>query len=478
MGRHLGGLVPAAAMTVAVAVLMIFGSAIGWTPAGATTATIVDALDRDGRYLELSDAALDASVDDANSLGVAFVWLDRSGDEQIAQALADQYVDELDELGSRYTTVLVLTSEAYAAFSIVFDESEIGDALDASFESFSAGSPSRGLTIFTNSLDTALGTATTVPSTDGGTTDGDDGGGGIGIGAVLLAIAVLGGGFLFYRRWASNRRAKARAALDLEEDRVEIEEQLKNNADRVISLGDRVIASGDRELIDLYQEASSAYQDVSHSIDDAETAAEIDDLDDRIDEAEWQFELIEARLDGRPDPPSPEEVEAAAEAEARRADAAEAPPPPAPRRGPDDSVVTSPTTGRTYPRSGRRTTSSRGRSGGLGGAMAGGLGGVLADIVFGGGLGQRSRRTQRRSGFPGGFGSVGTGSTRRTTSAGGGLGGGVLRRGGSSPSRSRTRSTSSGRSRRAPSRSRQSGRRSGGGRNLGGGRGAGGGRRL
>ena len=73
----------------------------------------------------------------------------------------------------------------------------------------------------------------------------------------------------------------------------------------MIWLGDRVIASKDPELIRIYEEASETYQAVSEAVEGADAAEAVDDLDDRIDHAEWQFETIEARLDGRPDPPPP-----------------------------------------------------------------------------------------------------------------------------------------------------------------------------
>ena len=458
--------------------LGIFALALGGvaaTPVSGLIAEpeVINALDQDGRYLESSDAATEAAVDDANRNGIAFVSLDQSGDITTAENLADEYVLALEQIGSRYHTVLVLTLDAYAAFSTEFSDGEVEQALEASFSSFSSGSASRGVETFNASL---LGTAvaadttsaTTIPAQDAS----NDSGGGISFTSILTVLAVLGGGFWLFRSWSGNRKAKQQAAVDLEEDRIEIEEQLKNNADRVISLGDRAIASGDASLIDLYEEASETYQDVSHLIDETDTAEGIDELDDRIDRAEWQFEVIEARLDGRPAPPEPQYGDPIGPED--KPASGQLPPPPAAadQRGQRDRpVITSPTTGREYRRpsssaqSAPRQAQTRRRSGGMGGGGLGGiLGGVLGNIILGGGLGGASRRTQRRTGGLG-FPSLG-GTTRRTTGGTGSLGGGVLRRGGNT-----ARRQPSTRGRTRPQRRSSSTR--GGGRSLGNRRGGG-----
>ena len=421
-------------------ILLLLAVVIGGVtsnPAGATSAdpVVTRALDAEGRYVEISGgSALDAAADRANAAGVAFAWFDRSGDDGVAVTLADAYVEQLQ----RYDTVLVVVANGYAASSLTRSQADLDVALDAAFDGFAEGNMGRGLDDFVTGLNSVSPTPTSVPTDTG---DGDSGGG-IGIGSILLLLALIGGGFLLVRGFLGRRREREQEAADLADDRAEIEEQLKANADRVISLGDRVIAKGDRELIVMYEEASAAYQAVSQQVDEAETAAEVDELDDRIDHAEWQFEVIEAVLDGRPRPRPPEpDDDRDLDAEVlddddRRPDDRQA----ADRRS-EPPVVTSPRTGRSYPRS----AGHRRRGGGLGGALGGGLGGILADVVLGGGLGGAlggpSRRTRRRTSRGGGLGQ------------GGGLGGGVLRRGGGSST---------------PPRRPSSGRRSSGGRSIGG----------
>ncbi|MEM8925246.1 MAG: hypothetical protein AAGD35_17215 [Actinomycetota bacterium] len=423
-------------------------SPAGAVPAqGSTAGQIADEVAVTGNYVELSTpSGYEAALGRLNDGGTAFVWLDSEDD---AQVVADAVLDELVSLSTPYRTVLALTDIGVAAASETVSTGRLDDALDESFIDFGNGDIVGGLDAFSESLNGAP--ATTSTTTGPVTADiAEDSSGSIGFGSIVIGALVLGGGFLLFRRFTNGRKEKAAAEADMEADRAEIKEQLRDNADHVLSLGDRVIASGNSELIALYEEASAAYQDVSQSVDGATTAEEIDELDDRIDNAEWQFDVIEARLEGRAVPPSPAEVEAQAEQQRRAAEAAERSDEPA--LGADESVFgPGSRSGGTATRRAPRPRRSTRRGGGLGG----GLGSVLGSVILGGGLGgNRSRRSTRR-------GSTFPTSTRRSGSGsrtGGGLGGGVLRRGGSSSRRSssssRRRRSSSGRSFGSGGRSR------------------------
>ena len=445
--------------------LTVLGTA---ATSAAVTSSDLDGIARelvaDGRYLEFeSNQALDGSIDDANARGIAFVWLDIDAD---AEAPAGELVDRLE--GSPYRTVVVLTNISIGAVSSTLEDPDIQRALDASGDLFGAGAVADGLATFSAALlgepttattgDSEASSGSTTPSTS---TSGssDSSGGGIGLGTILLIALLGGGGFLFFRRLRARGKARKQAEADLEADRAEIKEQLRDNADHVLELGDRVIAADKPDLITTYEQASAAYQEVSRQIDAATTAEEIDRLDDLIDNAEWQFDSIEAELEGRPRPPSPAEVEAQAEA----ADGAADPPPPGgptppapaptptrndgPALGPDESVLGDRRSPRRSPVPRQRMPVPRsGRRGG--GGLGGILGSILGSIVLGGGgIGGRggvgSRRTQRRrSSFPS-SGPVG----------GPGLGGGVLRpRGAGSASRRSGGSRSIGRRRGSGSR--------------------------
>lgn len=464
-------------------------AALGAVPAGAdhVDAAIIESIEDGGAYLEGSAPGLDQAIDRATGEGIAFVLLDDESGSEVTTDLAVAVGEDLDAAGSPIHTVVVVSNAGMGASSLIFTQSEVDRAIDASFNQFRTGQHGEGLETFTDTLDVVLaGESTATTSGTGSASDSgsdagsaSESGGGIGIGQILLFIAVIGGGFWFIRNFTRSRKAKQQAEVDMAEDRAEIKEQLKNNADRVISLGDRVIASKDQELIRTYEEASETYQEVSQGIDEAETPEQVDDLDDRIDHAEWQFEVIEAKLDGRPapPPPAPESESDQGTGQGDRTDGPQGPTPAdAPRPGglpappsSDGSVARSPRTGRTYPRRTQRRSGGGLGGGGLGGA----LGGVIGNIILGGGLGgTRSRRSQRRSGG-GGLGDIFGGGTTRSPQtrrpSGGGLGGpggGVLQRGGSNRSRS-TRSNSPSRS-RTPNRRRSSGGRSFGRRSKGG----------
>ena len=419
------------------ALFLVIGFLLGMPAAAAAQSVdeIVANVEQEGFHSdEVVETDLADAIDRANAANVAFVHLNRTGGGEEAARVAGAVWDELDARGSQYRLVLVLIDDGYYIEAPVgFDPATLEEADLAALSGFSAGLDAEGLDAFTSRVTSGVGgssagasdgsgTATTTGASSGSTGGTDSSGGGIGIGSLLLPLIVIGGGFLLFRSWRGRRRATQEMMTELENDRAEIKEQLRNNADRVIDLGDRVVLSENRELIDAYDEASRTYQDVSHQVDGASTVEEVDALDDRIDHAEWQFEMIEARLDGRPVPPSPAEIEASetrlAEEEAARTRSVND----KPALGPDESVLapgrTSTRRRATYPRSsGSRSGYGRRRGGG----GLGGLGGILGSIVLGQMRRPRSRRTQRRSG------SVGGGS----------LGGGVLRPGGSRGSRRR-----------------------------------------
>ena len=423
-------------------------------PSAATAQSaseIANEIESNGYYVdEGPESDLADAIGRANDLGVAFVRLDQTGGSEAAAGVAGAVWDELDSRGSSYRLVVVLIDDGYYIEApIGFDETTLEEADLAALAGFSTDNDAEGLDAFTSTIAAAISggssDSATTPTTAGGTSgDGSTtSSGGVGLGTILLGFLVLGGGFLAFRSWSGRRKAEQALLEELEADRAEIKEQLRDNADRVIDLGDRVVLSEDQELITAYEQASHAYQDVSHEIDGASTVEEVDALDDRIDHAEWQFEMIEAKLDGRPVPPSPAEVEAEAarqaEAEAARKRAEND----KPALGRDESVF-APGPGPTARRPSSPRTSYPAGYGRRRGGFGGGLGGILGSIVLGQMNRPRTRRSRRRSG------STGSGSM-----SGGSLGGGVLRPGGSSRSSGRR---GSGRSFGGSSRRRGSGR--------------------
>ena len=426
--------------TLLVVVLSFAASDRAVSAQTTDTATIAAEVDRTGQFLEpSSDSTIDAAIARANAQGIGFVWL-RSDDD--AELLALDILGSMEDAGSRYSTVLVLTNTGVWGQSTRLDPAAAGSA---ALEAFSRGAVAEGIDTFTSTL-TGTTASETTPTSTGGAADASSDSASGGIGAWFWGIVAAIGAFFGIRFLANKRRTKKAEAESLELDRVEIREQLRNNADRVIDLGDKVIASGDQQLIRTYEQASRTYQDVSSEIENASTIAEVDQLDDKIDHAEWQFEVIEATLEGRPPPaaPSPDADDARdgpSSEPAANGSRASAPGQPSsgPALGPDDSVVSGvPAGSADQPRPGRRRTGlpPNGRGGGTGG----GLGSILGSIILGGAANHRpsSRRTQQRRASSGGFGGLGGGVLRpgssrtssRPTSRGGGSFGGRSKGGG------------------------------------------------
>lgn len=406
---------------------------------------IADQLDQTGSYLEKPvEPVVETAIADANAANVAFAFLDQEGGEDTAN-IADQLIDRLENAGSRYRSLIVLDNGGVWVESLDDDGALAADRAAAEFGrgAIAAGIGTVVQTLGGETADTVDSNASdqaTDGSTEAGAATETSSGGGI----PWLTILILGVITFFVLRWFSGRRRRS-AALDkaMADDRAEIREQLRNNADHVIDLGER-IGKADDDVRRMYEEAAQAYQDVSLGLDEADTPAEIDALDDRIDRAEWQFEVIAARLDGRTPPREPDWD--AADGIPSEPAPSSAPPPsgrPAGRQpvpplgggtrsdgrgddrpalGADESVIPG-SRSSSQRRSGGRSRSGRRRSGGLGGMLGGlakaGIGSLLVKLLLGGGLGALgSRRTQQRqsggrSGGSGGFG--------------GGIGGGVLR---------------------------------------------------
>ncbi len=424
-------------LLVVVGLLGLLGLVVsfGWSqPALATTLAqtatapslteLVDAVKRTGRYLEKeTDASITTAIDRANDEGIAVVWI--IGDD--TEATAKDLLSLLDNAGSRYHTVVAIGDSQYWAESTVHDPASAADLM---VPDLTAGRVANALETFTASVTgkPPPDDRSETPTSDSPTTSTETGSGG---GIPWIPVLLVGAAGFFAFRFFSGRSKAKRAGHELIEiDRAEIAEQLKNNADRVIGLGDLVIAKKEPDLIRIYEEASTAYQEVSTELEHATTAEQVNLLDDKIDKAEWQFEVIEARLDGRTPPSAP----------APDTDASPLPRPSQPSQpnldapgrstdrpalGRDDSVL-----GRSG--GGRSSGLPGGMAGGMGG-MGGGLGGILGGVLGGMlGGGRRPRTTSRRS------------QQRRqdTGSYGGGLGGGVLRP--RSPSRSGSRSSRGG----------------------------------
>ncbi len=440
-------------------------------PAAAQAPTISDIaaeVDRTGRYVdfELTPEEITA-VERANDEGIAFVWLNESTGS--IESTAASLLDSLTSLQSGYSSVILIDNADYWVVSNTGDGATAAGAAANAFgrESIVGGLDAIVGVLAPGAATTATTRGTTAPTTnnaeDGATASADaanptsSSGGGV---PWLMILLLAGLAFLAFRFFSGRARTKKAAAVDLENDRREIQEQLKNNADRVITLGDRAIATRDPALARLYEEASAAFQDVSTSIAEASSPQEIDALDNKIDHAEWQFEVIEARLEGRPDPAKPTDDDPPPPAGSPTPPAPKQrpgmPPPPShrssrqrdaasdrPALADDESIFDR---SRTQTRSRPRRTQTRSRrSGGMGGM--GGLGSILGSILLGGAGRTMSRRSQRRSG---GFGSTSSRSNSNRSGNGGFTSGGSVLGGNSRPRSNRSGSVLGGTNPRQP----------------------------
>ncbi len=389
---------------IAAAILLgaiTFAVANGADAQNVDLTEVVDSIEATGRYIERDvDANAETAIDGANADGIAFVRLDTSGDPaEFANAIAG----ELEARSSQYGAVLALTNSDLWGTGVA----EAGPAAAEVTSLFGSGQIADGINQFTTLLNGAA-----IGANTGSPTDSDTSSAGAGSGALILALVILAiGAFFLFNLMRGRKKTRAAESKGIEDDRSEIIEQLKANADRVIDLGDEVITAKDPELISIYEEASAAYQNVSNEIRGAKTAAEVDALDDQIDKAEWQFEVIEARLTGQTPPPFLDDDNPPAP----NVPTSKQPPPPN-ASSPGSSPTLSPAERdaqmrrqsgdpRPLPQRNPRVQTRR-RGGGMGGMLGKMALSVVMSMLMGGRLGRptTSRRTDRRTG--GGFGGV------------------------------------------------------------------------
>jgi hypothetical protein len=371
--------------TLPAAILLLVTSSGGGALAQTVDVEeIVDQIEQDGQFLERGvTAEAESAIERANAQGVAFVRLDNNSQ---SSATAEEIFAELRSRGSTYGAVIVLTNASVFARGVNSAATSMTDTIT---QVFGNGDIAGGIDQYLANLG----------SDAAGGLDTPEGGGGFPwIVPILLVIA----GFFLINVMRGRRKTRQVEAKNLEVDREEIIEQLKANADRVIDLGDEVIQAKDPELISIYEEASAAYQNVSNEIRNATTPAEVDVLDDQIDKAEWQFEVIEARLSGQNPPPFLDDDQHESQ-----------PPPPTPpphSLSPaerDAQLRRQGQAPRPLPkRSPRQRYQPQQRRSGTGGALGKMAMSVILSMLMGGRLGQprQSRRSSRRGG--GGYGGI------------------------------------------------------------------------
>lgn len=212
-------------------------------------------------------------------------------------AFAESVQQRLPEPG----TVLVVSPREIGAVSADYDDEPINSAVEAAARDFDAGFEVGATTFFEDLSGRPTG------SGDGG---GGGGGGGGGLAVLLVPlIAILGG--LGILAWWSRRKAGARDGDRLAEARKEISAQLDALADRVVEHSDAAGLSDDRRVKEHYRAATAAYEGVRDALPRAGSLTVLATLSDRMDEARWRMESVDALLAAREPPPKPVAAEQA-----------------------------------------------------------------------------------------------------------------------------------------------------------------------
>ncbi len=390
-----------AVLAVPVALLALFGLA---QPAGAQEeGAVADAVARTGYYVELG-SDVDANqlsdlvdeLSDDNITSVGFVSLGADPPSEVTD-FAEEVTGQVAGRGG-IDTIVVVTPDNVGAFSTLLTDSRVQEALSGTEALSTIGIFDQ----FARRAGTDLvssGDSSTTQTTSTAATNPSSGGGGGSFLLILILVVVAGVGlWLFMRR----RRKKADLVNEIEQDRAEIQAQLATSADLVLKLADQVTLA-DAQTQTMFEEASRTFQAVSTQLEAANTAHQIDALDDQIDVAEWQLQTVDARVSGHPEPEDPRVVQQReADAQAREEEQAEI----ERRRASQEQKAETEADRRRRQQEQRRAEierrgsqrRSRGGGGGLGGLGGGVLGGVLGGILTGGRGGRDGSQPRTTSG--------------------------------------------------------------------------------
>jgi len=255
------------------------------------SAEVIDAVITNNYYAEgisgSEESALASAVEGSDTSIVIL-----QGDVSDTEGYADRVLDGLPEGG----TVVVLTPSEIAAVSDFYSSAEIDRAIDASLPLFD-NDYAVGFRAFEESLSST--TANVVPTTQAVSVD--SGGSGFG----FLAFLLVGGGLIGFLVWRSKKKKEIEFAEDLEEAREEVRSQIGVVANDILEFADRVTLAENDEVSTLYTQATATFADIEQSLEAANTLGAIEELGSQLDEARWQLDAVEAKLEGRIPPPKP-----------------------------------------------------------------------------------------------------------------------------------------------------------------------------
>lgn len=196
-------------------------------------------------------------------------------------------------------TVLVVSPTDVAAASAEHPDQDVHRALEGSATALGGPIPA-GVAAFAAELEE-------LPASRGG---------GTGLWWGLLAAAVVLAAFGLVLRARTNSAIREQrepepqpepdSRLDLQEARAELDEQVRALSDAILELSDRA-ALAPAPVSEAFDEAHGAYEEVRTRLEQPADARELEVLSDRVDVAQWQLEVVRARMEGRqpPAPPDP-----------------------------------------------------------------------------------------------------------------------------------------------------------------------------
>jgi hypothetical protein len=261
----------------------------------ATPQEVLPGLEADGFYIEPGSNATEQVVGDAVFEGRA------DGGRLYIVVLADEppsgaitFSDSvLDLIGGGYVLTVGPETVGWAGDGSIWSADEMDAAVDASLSA--GGSDDAVVSTFIESL-------IAQPTTGGDGGDGQSGGGGISIGWVVLAAAVIIGIWMVMSR----RTRGKRIAESMEEVKALAKAKLDEVANDILEMEDEVAVSENAEAKEHYQRASAMY---AQAIDDNSTATSVREMlkvSEELDLAIWELDCAEALLDGKPKPPKPQ----------------------------------------------------------------------------------------------------------------------------------------------------------------------------
>jgi len=311
-------------VTVVTALLLV-ATVLAPTALAQDFDIIVDALERDGYFIENgadgSPARFQRLVEQGQA-GDGDEWYFVSLNQEVPESFADDLYETLRPQGNvlvfyydndDFANVLLATSDSVASSTQdraldAFDDDWVDpedfmEDVVAEFKSLTGSSNSSG-SAGSGSAGSSSG-GSTVPSASTGTSSG----GGFPWMWVLIPLLLLGG-FWFMRRKGKNAKDETHIET-AQKIRAELQTELDELANDVLVLSGPTDVSENKQAIEYYREATDTYLDISDELPDVIKTLEQADIKElseigaRVANARWQMDAAEALIEGEPVPEKP-----------------------------------------------------------------------------------------------------------------------------------------------------------------------------